>query len=45
VYKGDFDRIAGNTGTADELYEQMLWLYPDRINPGSLWSSARAEKG
>ena len=43
MYIRDFDRIAGNTGTADELYEQMLWLYPDRINPGSLWSSARGE--
>lgn len=44
VYIRDFDRIAGNTGTDDELYEQMLCLYPDRVNPGSLWSSARAEK-
>ena len=45
VYIRDFDRLAENTSTANELYEQMLSLYPDRINPGSLWSSARAEKG
>jgi len=45
MYIRDFDRIAGNTRTADELYEQMLSLYPGRVNPGSLWSSARAEKG
>ena len=42
AYIRDFDRIADNTSNAEELYEQMLTLYPDRINPGSLWSSARA---
>jgi glyoxylase-like metal-dependent hydrolase (beta-lactamase superfamily II) len=45
VYIRDFDRIAKESSTAAELYEQMLSLYPDRVNPGSLWSSARAEKG
>jgi glyoxylase-like metal-dependent hydrolase (beta-lactamase superfamily II) len=45
AYIRDFDRLAGSTRTADELYERMLSLYPDRVNPGSLWSSARAEKG
>jgi len=45
MYIRDFDRIAENTRTASELYEQMLSVYPDRVNPGSLWSSARAEKG
>jgi glyoxylase-like metal-dependent hydrolase (beta-lactamase superfamily II) len=45
VYIRDFDRLAQATSTADELYEQMLSRYPDRVNPGSLWSSARAEKG
>jgi hypothetical protein len=29
---------------ARELYEQMLALYPDRVNPGALWTSARALK-
>jgi glyoxylase-like metal-dependent hydrolase (beta-lactamase superfamily II) len=45
VYIRDFDRIAENTRTANELYEQMLAAYPNRVNPGSLWSSARALKG
>src|SRR5258706_4714295 len=43
-YIRDFDRIAGTTTTARELYDQMLSLYPDRINPGRLWDSARALK-
>jgi glyoxylase-like metal-dependent hydrolase (beta-lactamase superfamily II) len=45
AYIRDFDRIAGNTSTANELYEQMLSAYPDRFNPAVLWNSARAEKG
>jgi hypothetical protein len=32
------------TATARELYDRMLALYPDRINPGSLWGSANAAK-
>ena len=43
-YIRDFDRIAGTTRTARELYDEMLELYPNRINPGALWSSARAAK-
>jgi len=43
-YIRDFDRIAQNTKTARELYEQVLALYPDRVNPGALWTSARALK-
>jgi hypothetical protein len=32
--------------TARELYDKMLELYPDRVNPGgALWLSARAVKG
>jgi len=42
-YIRDFDRVAGTT-TARELYDKMLELYPDRVNPGALWSSARAIK-
>src|SRR5258707_5551987 len=40
-----FDRIAETTTTARALYDQMLSLYPDRVNPGVLWASARAVKG
>jgi len=41
----DFDRIAGTTTAALDLYNKMIKLYPDRINPGALWRSARAVKG
>jgi glyoxylase-like metal-dependent hydrolase (beta-lactamase superfamily II) len=44
-YIRDFDRLAGTTTTAQELYDKMLELYPNRVNPGwALWSSARAVK-
>src|SRR6267378_1494372 len=44
-YIRDFDRLAASTTTAQELYEKMLELYPNRVNPGwALWSSARAVK-
>ena len=44
-YIRDFDRVAGTTATARELYDRMLELYPDRVNPGfALWLSARAVK-
>jgi glyoxylase-like metal-dependent hydrolase (beta-lactamase superfamily II) len=44
-YIHDFDRIAETAGTARQLYDQMLALYPERINPGALWGAARALKG
>jgi glyoxylase-like metal-dependent hydrolase (beta-lactamase superfamily II) len=43
-YIRDFMRLDAETTTARELYESMLALYPDRINPGSLWGSANAAK-
>jgi len=43
-YIRDFDRIAANTQTANELYDRMLAIYPDRVNPAVLWNSARAVK-
>jgi glyoxylase-like metal-dependent hydrolase (beta-lactamase superfamily II) len=43
-YIRDFDRIAADTQSAQELYNQMLALYPNRVNPGALWSSARGVK-
>jgi len=44
-YIRDFDRIAEMTATTQELYDKMLELYPNRVNPGwALWSSARAVK-
>ncbi len=43
-YIRDFIRLNDETRTARELYDKMLELYPDRANPGSLWSSAAAAK-
>ena len=44
-YIRDFDRIAEITTTVQDLYDKMLELYPNRVNPGwALWSSARAVK-
>ena len=43
-YIRDFDRLVEETATARELYDAMRALYPDRVNPGALWSSARALK-
>ena len=44
-YIRDFDRLTATTKTAQELYDKMLEIYPNRVNPGwALWSSARAAK-
>jgi glyoxylase-like metal-dependent hydrolase (beta-lactamase superfamily II) len=43
-YIRDFDELNNETETARQLYDRMLALYPDRINPGSLWASAHAAK-
>jgi len=43
-YIRDFDRRAGTTKTARELYDKMLGLYPERVNPLPLWLSARTAK-
>ena len=43
-YLRDFDRLNEATANARELYESMLELYPDRVNPGSLWGAANTAK-
>jgi hypothetical protein len=43
-YLQDFERLHGETETVEELYRAMLELYPHRLNPGSLWGSARVAK-
>lgn len=44
-YLRDFESLVGTTRTAQELYDKMQELYPNRVNPGwALWSSARAVK-
>ena len=44
-YIRDFDGLIDKTTTTLELYNAMLKLYPDRLNRGALWGSARALKG
>jgi len=43
-YIRDFERLAMQTTTARELYDQMLKLYPGWGNPGALWTSVQAVK-
>jgi glyoxylase-like metal-dependent hydrolase (beta-lactamase superfamily II) len=44
-YIRDFDRLVDSTASTRELYDAMLTLYPNRLNRGALWGSARAIKG
>jgi glyoxylase-like metal-dependent hydrolase (beta-lactamase superfamily II) len=43
-YLRDFNRLNAATTTARELYDAMLEIYPDRVNPGSLWGAANSAK-
>jgi len=43
-YLRDFNRLNTATTTARELYYAMLEIYPDRVNPGSLWGAANTAK-
>ena len=43
-YLRDFNRLNTATTTARELYDAMLEIYPDRVNPGSLWGAANTAK-
>jgi glyoxylase-like metal-dependent hydrolase (beta-lactamase superfamily II) len=43
-YLRDFVACLASTSTALELYQKMLSLHPDRVNPGSLWGAAKASK-
>ena len=43
-YIRDFDQIAETASTAEDLYDQVIALYPDRINPDALWISAQGVK-
>jgi hypothetical protein len=36
----DFNRLNGATATARELYDAMLEIHTDRVDPGSLWANA-----
>jgi len=41
AYIRDFDRVVSSTSTAMDLYEKVLALHPNRVNPGSLWATAK----
>ena len=43
-YLRDFIASLANTSTTIDLYEKMLSLHPNRVNPGSLWAAAKAAK-
>src|ERR1700752_3335950 len=43
-YLRDFIALDQATTTARQLYDAMLDLYPNRVNPGSLWGGANAAK-
>ena len=38
------ESLLNQTATAQELYDQMLKLYPEWGNRGALWTSVRAVK-
>jgi glyoxylase-like metal-dependent hydrolase (beta-lactamase superfamily II) len=40
----DLNAIVASTSTALDVYESMLALHPDRVNPGSLWATAKTAK-
>lgn len=40
----DLNAVAASTSTALERYERMLALHPGRVNPGSLWATAKTAK-
>jgi glyoxylase-like metal-dependent hydrolase (beta-lactamase superfamily II) len=43
-YLRDFIRLDRATDTPRQLFDAMTELYPDRVNPGSLWRGANAAK-
>jgi glyoxylase-like metal-dependent hydrolase (beta-lactamase superfamily II) len=40
----DFSKAVQEAATSRDLYDTMLTLYPERVNPGSLWAAAKAAK-
>ena len=41
-YLSDAERLIATSDTALEFFRAMLDLYPQRLNPGALWSGAQA---
>lgn len=40
VYLENFNRVALEYPNAEDIYSQVLELYPERLNPGSAWAGA-----
>jgi glyoxylase-like metal-dependent hydrolase (beta-lactamase superfamily II) len=40
----DLNAMVASTSTALDLYERMLAFHSDRVNPGSLWATAKTAK-
>jgi glyoxylase-like metal-dependent hydrolase (beta-lactamase superfamily II) len=43
-YLRDFNRLNEATSTARQIYDAMLELYPNHVNPGSLWGASNIAK-
>jgi hypothetical protein len=43
-YLRDFNRLNAATADVRQLYDAMLEIYPERVNPGSLWGAANNAK-
>jgi glyoxylase-like metal-dependent hydrolase (beta-lactamase superfamily II) len=44
AYFEDFNRVAKESVSAEEIYSRMMELHPTRLNPGSLWGGAALAK-
>jgi hypothetical protein len=40
----DFNRLKAPTADVRQLFDAMLEIYPDRVNPSSLWGAANSAK-
>ncbi|KAF5683754.1 Zn-dependent hydrolase [Fusarium circinatum] len=40
TYLEVFEKVTAETETPDELYARMMEVYPNRLNPGSMWAGA-----
>jgi glyoxylase-like metal-dependent hydrolase (beta-lactamase superfamily II) len=43
-YLQDFEQLNNESSSAQELFNKMFALYPERANPGSLWGAATSAK-
>lgn len=41
TYFAHFDQAVEGSETSEGVYERMMKIYPERLNPGSLWAGAK----